>query len=328
VKVLVTGATGFIGSHVARLLVEEGFSIRVLVRPHSKVKHLASLEPEIAQGDLRDSDAVFQAVKGTKAVFHVAADYRLWVPNPDEMFETNVNGTYNVLDAAHKCGVEKVVYTSTVGVLGIPKNGAPGAEESSVDVRSLSGPYKRSKYLAQEEALRFAGSGLPVVIVNPTAPVGPGDRKPTPTGKMVVDFLNGRMPAYLDTGLNLVHVDDVARGHILAYRHGKSGEKYILGNQNLTLRQIFQMLGEIAEKHAPRIRLPYLPVLAAAYLSEGLSRVTGKEPRIPLHGVRMARKHMFFDPQKAVRELGMPQTPVKQALKDAVDWFTDHAYIR
>jgi len=327
VKILLTGATGFIGSHLARLLVEEGFSIRVLVRSRSKVNHLAPLEPEIVQGDLRDSDAVFRAVKGTRAVFHVAADYRLWVPNPVEMFETNVNGTYNVLDAAHKCGVEKVVYTSTVGVLGIPENGTPGTEETSVDARSLSGPYKRSKYLAQEEALRFAGSGLPVVIVNPSAPVGPGDRKPTPTGKMIVDFLNGRMPAYLDTGLNLVHVDDVAKGHILAYRRGKSGEKYILGNHNLTLRQIFQMLGEIAEKRAPRIRLPYFPVLVAAYLSEGLSRVTGKEPRIPLHAVRMARKHMFFDPQKAVRELGMPQTPVKQALKDAVDWFTDHTYV-
>jgi dihydroflavonol-4-reductase len=327
VKVLLTGATGFIGSRLARLLVEEGFSLRVLVRPHSKADHLAALEPEIVPGDLRDSDAVFRAVKGTMAVFHLAADYRLWVLNPVEMFETNVKGTYNVLDAAHRCGVEKVVYTSTVGVLGIPENGTPGTEETPVDARYLSGPYKRSKYLAQEEALRFARMGLPVVIVNPSAPVGPEDRKPTPTGKMIVDFLNGRMPAYLDTGLNLVHVDDVAKGHILAYRYGKSGEKYILGNHNLTLRQIFELLGEIAEKRPPRIRLPYFPVLGAAYLSEGLSRLTRKEPRMPLHAVRMARKHMFFDPQKAVRELGMPQTPVKQALKDAVVWFTEQAYV-
>jgi dihydroflavonol-4-reductase len=329
VKVLVTGASGFIGSHVARLLVEEGFRVRVLARPQTDVCHLALLEPEVAYGDLRDYDAVFRAVKGTEGVFHVAADYRLWVPNPAEMFEINVNGTHNVLDAALHCGIEKVIYTSTVGVLGIPENGSPGNEETPVNLRALSGPYKRSKYLAQEKALDFFAAGLPVAIVNPTAPVGPGDHKPTPTGKMIVDFLNGRMPAYVDTGLNLVHVEDVARGHILAYRYGKPGEKYILGNKNLTLRQIFQLLGEIAHLRAPRIRLPYFPVLAAAYCCEGLSRlITRQEPRIPLHAVKMARKHMFFSSQKAVQELGMPQTPVEQALKDAVAWFTDHAFVR
>jgi dihydroflavonol-4-reductase len=327
VTVLVTGATGFIGSHLVRILTAEGFSVRILARPHTDIGFLAPLEPEVAYGDLRDRDAVFRAVKGTKGVFHVAADYRLWVPNPAQMFETNVQGTHNVLEAALQCGIEKVVYTSTVGVLGIPQGGIPGDEETPLDVWALSGPYKRSKYLAQEKAVSFCAAGLPVVIVNPTAPVGPGDRKPTPTGKIIVDFLNRRMPAYVDTGLNLVHVEDVARAHIQAYIRGKAGEKYILGNENLTLRQILQLLGDIAHLPAPRVRLPHLPVLAAAYCCEGLSHWTNKEPRIPLHGVKMSRKRMFFNSKKAIEQLGMPQTPVKQALRDAVSWFRDHAYV-
>ncbi|MBI4774870.1 MAG: NAD-dependent epimerase/dehydratase family protein [Deltaproteobacteria bacterium] len=327
-KVLVTGATGFIGGHLTRLLVERGDHVRALVRPASDREMLSSLEAETVFGDVRDCESVVRAAKGCDTVFHVAADYRLWVPNPSDMYETNVQGTVNVLEAALAVNVHRVVYTSTVGALGIPKNGSPGDETTPVKERDLCGPYKRSKYLAEQKALAYNGKGLPVVIVNPSTPVGPGDRKPTPTGKMIVDFLNGKIPAFLDTGLNLVHVEDVAEGHILAHQRGKPGEKYILGCRNLTLAEIFRLLAEASGLPAPKIRLPYAPVLAAAYVTEAVSRsITHREPLICLNAVRMAKRKMFFDNTKAVRELGISQTPVERALEEAVTWFRNHDYV-
>jgi len=283
----------------------------------------------VFHGDLRDPDSVNACAAGCEVVFHVAADYRLWVPDPEVMYAINVGGTKNVLEAARKAGVQRVIYTSTVGALGIPEDGTPGTEETPVSLRDMVGPYKRSKFLAEREALKAARDGLDVVVVNPSTPVGPGDVKPTPTGRIITDFLNRRMPAYLDTGLNLVHVRDVAMGHILAMERGRSGEKYILGNENLTLMEIFELLASICGIPAPRIRLPRTPILALAYASEALSRwVTHREPRIPLDGVRMAAKKMFFDASKAVRELGMPQTPVRQALEEAVEWFRAEGYVK
>jgi dihydroflavonol-4-reductase len=257
----------------------------------------------------------------------VAADYRLWVRNPEELYETNVTGTVNVLRAALLKRVERVVYTSSVGALGLRSNGKPANEATPVRIEDMIGHYKRSKFLAEREAERFLDWGLPVVIVHPSTPVGPGDHKPTPTGKIIVDFLNRRMPAYLDTGLNLIHVSDVAEGHLLALERGRVGEKYILGNQNLTLAEIFARLERVSGIAAPRYRLPHRPILFLGYLCHLVSRISGREPLIPYEGVKMARKFMFFDASKAVRELGLPQTPVELALTEAVTWFRNHGYI-
>ena len=328
-KILVTGATGFIGGHLTRLLAEQGDHVRALVRSGSDGRVLSSLHAEVVFGDIRDYESVERAVKGCEVVFHVAADYRLWVPNPSDMYETNVQGTVNVLEAALSENVHRVVYTSTVGALGIPEDGSPGDETTPVKERNLCGPYKRSKYLAEQKALSYNSKGLPVVIVNPSTPMGSGDRKPTPTGKMIVDFLNGKIPAFLDTGLNLVHVEDVAEGHILAQRLGRAGEKYILGYRNLTLAEIFQLLGKVSGRPAPKVRLPYTPVLLAAYASEAVSRrITHREPLICLNAVRMAKRKMFFDSKKAVRELGFSQTPIERALEEAVTWFREHDFVR
>jgi dihydroflavonol-4-reductase len=261
-------------------------------------------------------------------LYHVAADYRLWASDPRELYTSNVNGTRNILEAAREAGVERVVYTSTVGTLGIPKDGRPGTETTPVSLDQMVGHYKRSKFLAEQEAERFASEGLDVVIVNPSAPVGPWDVKPTPTGKMVVDYLRGRMVASLDTGLNLVHVRDVARGHILAAQKGRSGEKYILGHQNLPLRDIFSVLERLTGIPAPRFRIPYRVAWTAALISEGWAQVTHRQPAVSLTAVRMASKKMFFDPSRAVRELGLPQTSVEQALRDAVAWFRAHGTAR
>jgi len=257
----------------------------------------------------------------------VAADYRLWVPDPAAMYATNVQGTRDLLAAATAAGVEKIVYTSTVGALGNPGDGTPGAEDTPVALADMVGHYKRSKFLAEEIALEFARQGLPVVLVHPSAPVGPGDNRPTPTGQIIVDYLQGRMPAYLETGLNLVHVRDVAQAHLLAEARGRVGEKYILGNQNLSLSEIFQMLAAITGIPAPRVRLPYWPILALSYLDEfWATHVSGKAPRMPVAGVKMAKKFMYFDSSKAIRELGLPRTPVRQALAEAVAWFQEHGY--
>ena len=325
-KTFVTGATGFIGASIVRELLKDGREVRALVRAGSDTANLNGLDVEPWRGDLRDRSSLVQGLKGCDVLYHAAADYRLWTRTPQEMYRINVEGTSAILEAALENGLSKVVYTSSVGTLGNPGDGTPGTETTPVTLADMVGHYKKSKFLAERAAERFVGQGLPLVIVNPSTPVGPLDIKPTPTGKIIVDFLNRRMPAYLDTGLNIIAVEDCARGHILAEHKGCIGEKYILGNADLTLSAIFGLLAEITGLAAPRVRLPYLPILLASYLNEGISAVTGKEPLIPLAGVQMAAKFMFFDSSKAVRELGLPQTPVRDALKRAVEWFRANDY--
>jgi len=325
--VLVTGATGFIGWHVARQLLERGQRVRALVRdPARSAKALAELKGiETVPGDLRDQDTLRSAVEGCGTVFHVAADYRLWTRRPEEMYRSNVDGTSNLLAAARKAGVEQCVYTSTVGCIGMRKDEL-GSEDTPAGLEDMQGPYKRSKFLAEKIALQFAEEGFPVVIVNPTAPVGDHDFRPTPTGKIVVDFLRGAMPAYLDTGLNVVYVGDVAAGHLLACERGRVGERYILGGENLTLQQIFGKLEEVTGMPAPRLRIPYVVAYAAGVASTGWAAMTGKEPRAPLDGVRMARKKMWVRHDKAARELGYSARPAVEALRRAADWFRANGY--
>jgi dihydroflavonol-4-reductase len=326
-KTLVTGGSGFVGRAVVVELLARGRAVKVLAR-NPRHPALQGLDVEAAPGDLKDPESVRKALNGCDRVFHVAADYRLWVPDPEVMYAVNVAGTRSLLAAAAKAGVERVVYTSTVGALGNPGDGTPGAEDTPVTMSDMVGHYKRSKFLAEQVALDFARQGLPVVIVNPSTPVGPWDSRPTPTGEMIVEFLKGKMPAYLETGLNLIHVQDTARGHLLAEERGQVGEKYILGGENLKLSAIFEMLAEISGLRAPRLRLPYWPVLALAYADEfWANHVSGRPPRIPVTAVRMARKFMFFNNAKAVRELGLTLTPVRRALEDAAAWFQENGYI-
>ena len=329
-RVLVTGATGFVGANLVRQLVDDGVAVRVLVRPTSDRRALTGLPVEIAVGDLREAASLAPAVAGVSVLYHVAADYRLWAPAPDELYRVNVEGTRALLLASEAAGVERVVYTSSVGTLGIPADGAPGTETTPVGLVDMVGDYKRSKFLAEQQAFAAARRGLPVVVANPSAPFGPWDWKPTPTGRMLVDYLRGRMLAYVETGLNVVHVRDVARGHILAAERGRPGERYILGHAagNLGLREIFMRLAPYTRIGAPRVRLPHAVALGLATVLEQFSRVTRKEPLASRTAVQMARKRMFFDPGKAVRELGLPQTPVDVALRDAVDWFWAHGYAR
>jgi len=321
VNALVTGASGFVGWHVARTLVEAGYAVRALVRPGSRVREL---EVEPVTGDLRDPDSLRKAVGGCGLVFHVAADYRLWAKRPEELYESNAGGTRNLLEAARMAGVERVVYTSTVGCIGIPPGGI-GDEASPVGIEDMTGAYKRSKFLAEQAALEFAQGGLPVVIVNPTAPVGDHDVKPTPTGKIVLDFLKGAMPAFIDTGLNLVDVRDAAKGHLLAAEKGRPGERYILGCENLTLAEILSRLARLAGRKAPGIQLPYGVAYAAALVSTGWANLTGMEPRAPLDAVRMARKKMWVSHEKARRELGFEPGSVDGALGRAIEWFGGQA---
>lgn len=321
---LVTGASGFVGWHVARKLLERGHAVRALVRASSRLRELDGVEP--VTGDLRDRDSLRRAVAGCRLAFHVAADYRLWAPEPRELYESNVNGTRNLLEAAREAGVERVVYTSTVGCIGVPKDGE-GDEERPVSIEDMKGPYKRSKFLAEQAALEFARAGFPVVIVNPTAPVGDHDFKPTPTGKVIVDFLRGAMPAYIDTGLNLVDVRDVAEGHLLACERGKPGERYILGRENLTLAGIFGWLERISGLKAPTRRIPYALAYAAGVATTGWAAVTGHEPKAPLDAVRMARKKMWVSHDKAVRDLGYTPGPADAALARAVEWFRGNGYV-
>ena len=323
---LVTGATGFVGANVVRELLRDGRSVRVLVRPTSDRRAIEGLPLEVCEGDLLDPASLARGVKGVRHVYHVAADYRLWAREQRELYRTNVDGTRAVFAACARAGTERVVYTSTVGALGIPKDGRPGTETTPVTLADMIGPYKRSKFLAEQVALEWASRGLPTVIVNPSAPVGPWDVKPTPTGQLVVDFLCGRMFATLDTGLNLVHVRDVARGHLLAAEQGRAGEKYILGNRDLSLAEIFGMLARLTGRPAPRLTLPYALAWCGALGMEAAARLSGRPPRASLTAVRMARKRMYFSPAKAVRELGLPQTPVETALRDAVEWFTARGY--
>jgi dihydroflavonol-4-reductase len=327
-KTLVTGATGFVGRAVVEALLAQGREVRVLVR-RPQHRALSGLGVEVVQGDLTDSASLHRAVQGCSRLFHVAADYRLWVPDPATMYATNVDGTRRLLQAALEAGMERVVYTSTVGTLGNPGDGTPGTEETPVSLADMVGHYKKSKFLAEQAALEYAGQGLPLVVVNPSTPVGAWDVRPTPTGQMLVDFLRGKMPAFLDSGLNLIHVRDVAQGHLGAEARGRVGAKYIMGHQNLTMAEIFGKLALISGIRAPRWRLPYYPILGLAYLNEFWSTwITRRPPKVPLTAVKMARKFMFFDSQKAIRELGLPQTPVDQALQDAVNWFRQHGYIK
>jgi len=323
----ITGAAGFIGHHVAAALIRSGWRLRALCRnPSAQSIDMHGIEWHI--GDIRNPGQVMSAISGAEAVFHVADDYRLWAPNPREIYESNVTGTVNVLRAALATGVRRVVHTSSVGALGLAPDGTAADENTPVCLDDMVGHYKRSKFLAEREAEKFLDKGLPIVFVHPSTPVGPGDRKPTPTGQIVVDFLNRKMPAYLDTGLNLVDVRDVAEGHRLAFERGKIGEKYILGNRNLTLAQIFAMLEEISKIPAPWVKLPYTPVLWLAGILHLVSFVTRRQPLVPYEGVKMAAKRMFFDPSKAIRELGLPQTPVETALSDAVAWFRQNGYVK
>ena len=315
---LVTGASGFLGWHVARVLLERGYAVRALVRPGSRVE---GIDVEVSTGDLRDPASLDRAAAGCGLVFHVAADYRLWARNPDDLYRSNVEGTRNLLQAARNAGAERVVYTSTVGCIGIPSGGI-GDEDTPVAIEDMVGHYKRSKFLAEEVALDAARGGLPVVIVNPTAPVGDHDVKPTPTGQIVFDFLKGGMPAFIDTGLNVVDARDCAQGHLLACERGRPGERYILGSENLTLAQILGALARLSGRKAPTVRLPYAVAYAAGACSTAWARLSGRPPRIPLEGVRMARKRMWVTHEKARRELGFQPAPAEAALARAVEWFT------
>ena len=316
---LITGASGFVGWHVARLLVERGHKVRALARTSSN--NIPELDLERVTGDLREPASLARAAAGCGLVFHIAADYRLWSKDSKELYASNVDGTRNMIAAAQAAGVERFVYTSTVGCIGVPSNGI-GDEGQPVSLREMAGDYKRSKFLAEQVALEAARSGFPVVIVNPTAPMGDHDFKPTPTGQIVSDFLSGKMPAYIDTGLNVVNVRDVALGHLLACEHGKVGERYILGCENMTLGQILHELARITGRKAPTIQLPYFVALTAGVVTTAFARLTGIPPRAPLEAVRMAKKKMWVSHEKAARELGFAPAPASTALEDAVKWFS------
>jgi len=329
-KTLITGASGFVGSAVLRQLVLAGDSVRALLRPKSDRRNVVGLPVEIVTGDLTDRRSLDGALVGCSRLFHVAADYRLWVPRPAEIYETNVTGTLNLMLAAGNAGIERIVYTSSVSTLGLTSDGRPADENTQVSFGDMIGHYKRSKFLAEAEVKRLCDEeGLPVVIVNPSTPIGPRDIKPTRTGRIIVEAASGRMPAYVDTGLNLVHVDDVAIGHLLAFEHGAIGERYILGGRNMTLREILTKLASITGRRPPRLRLPHNLVLPIAYMAEAWARlIGGDEPQVTVDGVRLSKKMMFFSSGKAERTLGFNPRPVEVALKEAVDWFQKNGYIR
>ncbi len=324
---LVTGGTGFVGTHVVRALLARGRSVRCLARRGGRRDNLAGLDVEVVEGDLTDSASLSRAAKGASTLYHVAADYRLWTRHRDDLHRSNVEGTENVLRAAADAGVEKVVYTSSVAALGLVDGGS--ADETTPVVRDrIIGEYKKSKYDAERVADAWAGKGLAVVIVNPSTPIGERDIKPTPTGQMIVDFLNRKMPAYVDTGLNLVDVRDVAEGHLLAAEKGKVGERYILGNRNMTLKEILDALSALTGIPSPTVKLPHWIPFAAAAIDTAFARVSWRAPHVSLDSVRMSTHRMYFDASKAVRELGLPQTPVEDALGRAVSWFRESGYVR
>jgi len=325
---LITGANGFVGSHLTRFLIQQGETVRVLVRPQSNASVLEGLPVEFAYGDLRDTRSLPSALRNVQRVYHVAADYRLWAKNPQEIYESNVNGTRNLLAAAHEAGIERFIYTSSVGTLVPPHPRELPDENTHLRLADMIGHYKRSKFLAEQEALDAARLGQPVVIVNPTTPVGPGDWKPTPTGRIILDFLNGKMPAYVDTGLNFVAVEDVAKGHWLAAERGRPGERYILGDRNLTLKQLLAILSGLSGRPAPRIRLPHAVPYLASLADTLVARLRHREPRIPLEGVRMARHKMFVDCSMATRELGFQPGALEAALERAIRWDCTNGYVR
>jgi dihydroflavonol-4-reductase len=326
-KAFVTGATGFLGSHVARALAEQGAELRLLVRPTSNLKNLEGLKADTATGDLRDAASLEKAMSGCDTVFHVAADYRLWVRDPREMYRSNVEGTRSILEAARKNGAKRVVYTSSVATMGFTSNGHPADENSPVSLADMIGPYKRSKFMAEQLALEAGRNGMPVITVNPTTPIGEQDVKPTPTGRIVVDFLKRKFPAYVETGLNLVDVKECARGHIAALELGKPGERYILGGENLTLKQILDTLGKITGLPSPKVKLPYFFAFATGVVDEAITgRLLKREPRATVDTVRMGKKKMFASSDKAERELRWKIVPVEDAMRRAVEWFRSNGY--
>ncbi len=326
---LVTGTTGFVGSAVARNLINAGERVRALVRPESDRRNLEGLPVEVAEGDLRDRPSLERALKGCAGLFHVAADYRLWARRPDDIYETNVEGTKNLMSAAAEEGIRRILYTSSVAAIGPDPNGKIADEETPSTLAGMHGHYKRSKFLAETEVRRLVReAGLPAVIVNPSAPLGPRDIKPTPTGRMVVEAASGRIPAYLDTGHNIVHVDDVAEGHLLAFSKGRTGERYILGGDNLTLFEVLAGVAAEAGRRPPRIKEPHGLVIPFAYVSELWAQLTGHEPFATVDSVRMTKKRMYYSSAKAERELGYRSRPAGEAIRDAVEWFRANEYLK
>ncbi|RDI97339.1 NAD-dependent epimerase/dehydratase family protein [Dyella solisilvae] len=321
---LVTGATGFVGSAVVRRLLREDHRVRVLVRPGSDRRNLQGIDVEVVEGDLINASSLVRICDNCDAVFHVAADYRLWTPQPQQLYSTNVEGTRALLEAVRRSGVPRMVYTSSVATLGIPADGQPGDENTPVTLDDMIGHYKRSKFLAERLVCEYAAQGVPVVIVNPSTPLGPRDIKPTPTGRIVRDAVAGHMPAYVDTGLNIVHVDDVADGHWLALRHGAVGERYILGGANLSLRDLLFEIADIVGRRPPRWKLPHAALMPVAYLAEAWARISGRQPIATLEEIRMSRKRMFFTSAKAESALGYAAGPARLAVEDAVAWFSLH----
>jgi dihydroflavonol-4-reductase len=326
---LVTGATGFVGAAVLRCLADAGHNVRALVRPTSDRLNLSHVDCEIVTGDLTEPESLKRAVRNCEAVFHIAADYRIWVPDREKMNRVNVQGTIDLMLAAAAAGVSRIVYTSSVATLRLRDDGLPADEESHAELSEMIGAYKQSKFLAEREVKRLvADAGIPVIIVQPTAPFGPGDVKPTPTGRFVVEAGAGRMPAYVNTGLNVVHVDDVADGHLLAYEKGAIGESYILGGENRTLQWILETVAEFTGQRPPRIRLPHWFLTPIAYVWEGVTRIRGSgEPMMTVDSVRMSRKLMYFSTEKARRELGYSPRPAVEALRDEIEWFYKHGYL-
>ena len=326
-KVLVTGATGFIGSAVTRALLDSGTEVRALVRQGTDLRALKGLVVEIVYGDLCDVSSLRVALKGCHQLYHVAAHYALWARDPSVFYRVNVDGTKALMEVARDAGTERIVYTSTIGAIGLPQDGGLGTEETPISLSQMAGDYKRSKFLAEQEVSNMAKEGLPVVIVNPSAPVGVWDVKPTPTGQIVLDFMKGRMAAYIETGMNLVDVEDVAIGHLQAMKRGCVGERYILGCRNLMLKEVFDILSLLTGVRAPKVKMPRGFVLPLAHVNKWIADyITHEPPRIPLEGVRMAKYMMHYDCSKAIRELGLLQTPVEAALEKAVKWFRDHHY--
>jgi dihydroflavonol-4-reductase len=325
-RVFVTGGTGFVGANLVRELLNQGYEVRALVRPNSKLDNLQSLPIERVNGDLNDP-ALVNHLRGCQALFHVAAHYSLWRRDRDALYHSNVLGTRTLLQAAREAGVDRTVYTSSVAAIGVPADGRIADETYQSPVEKLIGDYKKSKYWAEQEAHQAVQAGQDIVIVNPSTPIGPWDIKPTPTGDIILRFLRRQMPAYLDTGLNLIDVRDVVQGHILALKNGKTGDRYILGHQNLSLKALLTELADITGLPAPQVALPQWLPLTVAWIDEYLLAPLGKSPSVPVDGVRMAAQQMFYSADKAVSELGLPQTPIRQALEDAVQWFTQHGYI-
>ncbi len=324
---LVTGASGFIGGRIVSALAERGEDIRILVRPGASLKGIEGIKCQIATGDVLDRESLKAAAEGCRRIYHAAAMYTLWSRTPEQLYKVNVDGTRNVISAGMEAKVERIVHTSSVATIGLLPD-EPGTEETPVSLRDMVGDYKKSKFLAESAVFDLVRQGAPVVIVNPTFPVGYGDLKPTPTGEVIIRFLKREMPAYLDTGMNVVDVDDVAKGHLLAADKGKIGQRYILGNRNMTLKEMLQILASVTGLPAPRIRLPYYPVFFFALVDAAIARrIPGRKPMVVPEGVKLARKKMFVDSAKAVRELGLPQTPPRVALEKSTSWFLSHSYV-